>query len=88
MPKTTPHRTKTITVRVGPKLRAELQRYAELREMSVGEFVRYCALVYMDTTAADPDADLAIDPDEEYQRGQRDLAQSGGALVVGEVRRG
>jgi hypothetical protein len=55
MPKTTIHRTKTITVRVGPNLKAELDRYAALREMSVGEFVRYCALLYMDTTPADPD---------------------------------
>lgn len=55
MPTTKTHRTKTVTVRVGPRLRADLERYAELREMSVGEFLRYCALVYMDSTPSDPD---------------------------------
>ena len=55
MPRTATHRTQTITVRLGPNLKAELERYAKLREMAVGEFMRYCALLYMDTTPADPD---------------------------------
>lgn len=55
MPQTTTHRTKTITVRVGPNFRAMVKEYAAMREMSVGEFVRYCTMLYMDTTPADPE---------------------------------
>lgn len=87
MPKTTTHRTKTITVRVGPSLRADLHHYATLREMSVSEFVRYCAMLYMNTTPADPDED-DFDGDEEYQRGQHDLAQTGDYLEIAQVKRG
>ena len=52
MPKGT-GRTQTITIRVGPRLRSQIEEYASAREMSVGEFVRYCVLVYMDTTPAE-----------------------------------
>lgn len=83
MPKTTTHRTKTITVRVGPNLRAELERYATLREMSVGEFIRYCAMVYMDTTPADPDED----PEPGDRVSVEELAAQP-PLEIAQVRRG
>jgi uncharacterized protein (DUF1778 family) len=53
MPKTEISKTKTITIRLGPNTRANVERYAAKREMSVGEFVRYCVRVYMDSTPED-----------------------------------
>jgi hypothetical protein len=43
-------RTKTLTIRVGPSLKSQIDAYAEAREMTAGEFVRYAVLVYMDSS--------------------------------------
>jgi predicted HicB family RNase H-like nuclease len=40
----------TLNVRVGPKLDRAVKLYAEAREMTVSEFVRYCLKTYIDTT--------------------------------------
>lgn len=45
--------SKTLTIRVGPKLRLLIEQYAAANEMSAGEFVRYCVRVYTDTVPLD-----------------------------------
>lgn len=55
MPRTQTTKPETLTVRLGPKTRADAERYAELREMNLSEFVRYCVRLYMDSTPEDPD---------------------------------
>lgn len=75
-------RTKTLTIRVGPNLKGQIDAYAKAREMTAGEFVRYCVLVYMDSTFTDPDEwDGAEPPSEEEMAAQP-------PLEIGEIRRG
>lgn len=40
----------TITIRVGENERQRIEDYADAREMSVSEFVRYAVRVYTDST--------------------------------------
>jgi hypothetical protein len=53
MPKVQTTKPATLTIRVGPVTRSEIERYAKFREMSTGEFVRYCIRVYMDSIDAE-----------------------------------
>lgn len=88
MPTKSSTRTKTLTVRVGPSMRQAISDYASAREMTDGEFVRYCVRFYMDTVDLDPESD-GIESDEEYERGQQDLAESGESrLEIARLRRG
>ena len=41
-------RTQTITIRVGPNLRSDLESRAASREMSISELVRYAVNYYLD----------------------------------------
>jgi antitoxin component of RelBE/YafQ-DinJ toxin-antitoxin module len=43
-------KTETINIRVGPKLKDDLARIAEAREMTIGELVRFVLIMY----ASDP----------------------------------
>jgi hypothetical protein len=40
-------KTQTLTIRLGPKLRAELERVADEDEMALGELVRYILTDYL-----------------------------------------
>jgi uncharacterized protein (DUF1778 family) len=40
-------KTTTLTLRLGPKLREELERAAYYQEMTLGEFVRYAVSQYL-----------------------------------------
>ena len=75
-------RTKTLTIRVGPNLKSQIEAYAHAREMTAGEFVRYAVLVYMDSTFVDPDEmDGELPPSDEEMAAQP-------PLEIGEIRRG
>ena len=45
--------TQTITIRVSPLLRENIRAYADAREMSPSDFVRYAIRFYMDSVAVD-----------------------------------
>lgn len=80
MPKTPP-KGSTIQVRVGDSMKQSIARYARAREMTNGEFVRYCIWTYMDSTPPDEA--------EEFEHPNPDASQSVERNVeIGEVRRG
>lgn len=41
------HKTQTLTIRLGPRLREDLERAAARSEMTLGEFVRHVLLDYL-----------------------------------------
>jgi len=47
-------KTSTLTIRLGPKLREELEKHAYHQEMALGEFIRYAVSQYL-ATQEDPD---------------------------------
>jgi hypothetical protein len=65
MPKTTSGRATTITVRVGPNMKRDIQAYADAREMALGEFVRYAVWLYMESTEIDPNDDGIVGQNPE-----------------------
>jgi predicted HicB family RNase H-like nuclease len=43
-------KTKNISIRIGPKLHAELMQAAAENEMTLGEFIRYVVVEYLKHT--------------------------------------
>jgi hypothetical protein len=64
----------TITVRVGPNLRSSINEYAKLREQTPSEFIRYCVLLYMDSTPTNPDDDWSDDTSTNGAEGELEIA--------------
>jgi hypothetical protein len=80
MPKQSTSKGATVQVRVSGPMKQSIDRYAEARGMSVGEFVRYCVWTYMDSAPPDEAAEF----DEPLTGG----GASERAIELGEVRHG
>ena len=52
-----PLKTRTLTIRLGPTLRENLEKAAADAEMALGEFVRYVLADYLKPTQGDPNVD-------------------------------
>lgn len=90
MPAKTSNRTKTLTIRVGPATRAAIDSYAKARDMTSGEFVRYCVRVYMDTTFMDDADEELAQEDAERARADNEFDERTGGrkLEAVNIRRG
>jgi len=42
-------KTDRLNVRIGPRLREDLEQHARYQEMTLGEFVRYALVQYLET---------------------------------------
>jgi hypothetical protein len=89
MPKTSSNRTATVTIRVGPTAKDTIREYAKARDMTLGEFVRYCVWTYMDQTTLhdDPEQDMQ-DELAEWSRKNPEASRAGRRVELGEIRKG